>query len=80
MEEVYKIIIGTGVLILGIPIGFLLAKATKEELASGRIWFKLIVIFSLIGGIAALILKEDVLLFSLLFVAVVTGMSLRKKR
>ena len=32
MEEVYKLIIGICVLALGIPIGNLLARATKEEL------------------------------------------------
>jgi hypothetical protein len=80
MQEVYKFLIGIFVLILGIPIGNLLAKLTREELKAGQRWFRLIVIFSLIGAVMALILKNDALLFALLFIAVVTSRSLRVPR
>jgi|TARA_Y100000310_G_scaffold121029_1_gene119805 hypothetical protein len=76
MEELYKILIGIVFLLLGIPIGNFLAKVTKEELKSGRKWFKLIVLVSLIGGVIGLIIGNDVLLFSLLFIAIVTSRSL----
>lgn len=78
MQELYNLLIGIGVLALGFPIGILLAKKTKEELFKGRKWFKLIIILSLIGGIAALILGNDFLLFSLLFIAIVTSRSIKK--
>jgi len=78
MQEVFKILIGIGILILGIPIGSLLAYFTKEELKVGRKWFKLIIFLSLVGGFVGLILGNDALLFSLFFVAVVTSRSLIK--
>lgn len=77
MQEITTLIIGTLILLLGIPIGNFLAKATKEELASGRRWFKLIVILSLIGGFISLILKNDIMLFTLFFIAIVTSRSLK---
>lgn len=77
MQELIKIIIGIAVLALGIPIGNYLAKLTHEELKSGRKWFKLIVVVSVLGAILALVLEDDVLLFSLLFIAIVTSMSLK---
>jgi uncharacterized membrane protein YfcA len=80
MQEIFKILIGAGVLVLGIPIGVILAKFTKEELKEGKFWFKLIIISSLIGAILGLIFRNDVLLFSLLFIAVVTSMSLKNKK
>ena len=76
MQEVLKLIIGIVVLALGIPVGDYLAKLTREELKGGKIWFKLIVILSLIGAILTLIFKDDVLLFSFLFIAIVTSRSL----
>ncbi|MAG10711.1 hypothetical protein CMI44_00145 [Candidatus Pacearchaeota archaeon] len=78
MQEFIKILIGIVVLGIGIPIGDLLAHFTKEELKSGQIWFKLIIVLSLIGGVVGLILGNDVLMFSLFFIGVVTSRSLRK--
>ncbi len=78
MNEVYKIIIGIAVLGLGFLIGSLLAKRTREELKSGRAWFKVLITLSLAGAIVALIFREDALLFSLLFIAIVTSRSLKK--
>jgi hypothetical protein len=78
MQEVYNLILGAILLVLGIPIGNILAKMTKEELKSGKKWFKLLILFSLIGAIVFLILKNDALLFVFLFIAVVTSRSLKK--
>ena len=78
MEGVIKILIGILVLILGIPIGDYLAKATKEELRQGRLWFKLIIILSLIGALVFLILGNDALLSAFLFIAIVTSRSLKR--
>ena len=70
--------IGVFIIILGIPIGNLLAKKTREELKSGQPWFKLIIILSLIGGVVGAFLRSDVLFFSFLFIALVTSRSLKK--
>ena len=74
-----KILIGVIVLILGIPIGNILAKYTKEELKDGRKWFNLLIFIGLIGGITGLIIGNDSLMFSFLFIAVVSSRSLRRK-
>jgi hypothetical protein len=78
MSEVINLIIGMVVLALGIPLGNFLAKYTKEELKPGLRWFRWIVILSLIGVIIGLIIGNDVLLFSLAFIAIVTSRSLKK--
>lgn len=78
MAEILNILIGIIVLILGIPIGNLLAKYTKEELKDGRKWFKLLIFIGLIGGVIGLIIQNDALMFSFLFIAVVSSRSLRK--
>lgn len=78
MQEIMKILIGIGVLVLGIPLGNLLAHFTKEELRPGRNWFKLIVIVSLICGLIGLVLGNDVLMFSFFFIALITSRSLKR--
>ncbi|MDD5699865.1 MAG: hypothetical protein PHH00_01575 [Candidatus Nanoarchaeia archaeon] len=78
MQEIIKLLIGIGVLILGFFIGNFLAAKTKEELKSGQKWFRIIVILSLIGGLIGLIVGNDVLFFSFSFIAIVTSGSLRK--
>lgn len=80
MQEVLKFFIGIVILALGIPIGNYLAKWTKEELKDGQRWFKLIIIFGLIGAILSLIFKDDVLLFSFLLIAIVTSRSLKVRK
>lgn len=76
--DLIQIIVSLIVLALGIPIGNFLAKITKEELRSGQKWFKIIIILCLIGAVFFLIFEEDALLFSLLFIAIVTSRSLKK--
>jgi len=78
MQEMIKLAIGILILIFGFPIGNFLAKLTKDELKSGQRWFKLIIIFSLVVGIIGLILRNDILMFSCFFIAVVTSRCLRK--
>ena len=77
MQQIIKILIGILILLLGFPIGSFLARVTKEELKSGQKWFKLIIILSLIGGFVGLIIKDDVLMFSLFFIAIVTSRGLK---
>ncbi len=78
MQEIYTFSIGIILLALGIPIGNLLAKVTKEELHSGKKYFQILIILSLIGATVFFILGNDALLFGLLFIAIVTSRSLRK--
>ncbi len=80
MEELVKIIIGIVFLLLGIPIGDFLARITKEELKSGQKWFKIIIIASLIGGVVGLVIGNDALFFSFLFIAIVISRSLKSKK
>ena len=78
MLEWIKIVIGVFVLALGIPAGNFIARLTKEELKPGQKWFKLIVLFGLIGGVVGLVLGDDVLMFALFFIAVVGSRSLQR--
>jgi len=78
MLEIFQLLIGICVLALGIPLGNLLARWTKEELKAGNKWFKLIITASLIGGVVGLILSNDILMFSFFFIAIVTSRSLRR--
>ena len=80
MQQIIRLIIGVLVLALGFPLGILLAKKTKEELKSGQRWFSIIIIISLIGGVVGLIIGNDVLFFSFLFIAIVTSRSLKGNR
>ena len=78
MNEIIKFAVGIFILLLGFPIGSFLAKITKEELKSGQIWFKLIIILASIGTLISLFSRNDVLLFSFLFIGIVTSRSLLK--
>jgi uncharacterized membrane protein HdeD (DUF308 family) len=80
MEKWVQILIGIAVLVGGIFIGELLARVTKEELKDGQMWFKLIVIISLIVAVIGLIFGNDALLFSFLFIAIVSSRSIKSKK
>ena len=77
MDEILKFAIAIIVLALGIPIGNYLAKSTREELKAGKRWFKRIILLSLTGVIISLIFRNDGLLFTFSFIAIVTSRSLR---
>ena len=80
MDETIRILLGILILLAGIPIGNFLAKITKEELSQGQIWFKLIVLMGFIGSIVSLILRNDVLFFTFLFIVIITSRSLKQGR
>lgn len=80
MQEVIKLLLGIAVLLLGIPIGEVLAKNTPEELKDGKKWFYLILLVCFIGSILGLIFGNDVLLFTFLFIAIVTSRSIKRKK
>jgi hypothetical protein len=78
MQDVIKVLIGVGVLVLGFFIGNILAMKTKEELFKGRKWLRIVVFSSLILGVVGLIIRNDTIMFGFFFMAVVTSRSLRK--
>jgi hypothetical protein len=75
----WKVIIGTFILALGVPIGDFLYRKTKEEIKSGQEWFKLIVLIGFLGAIVSAIIQNDFLFFSFLFISLVTSRSLIRK-
>ena len=80
MDEIIRLITAILVLILGVPIGNYLAKATKDESRQGQRWFKLIILLSMAGVLIGLIVGNDALLFSFAFIAIVTSRSLKRKK
>lgn len=66
------------ILLLGIPLGFLISFFCKEELVSGRKWFKLIIISFTIISVLFIIL-EDYLIFLTSFFIIITILILYKK-
>jgi len=78
MQEIFTLLIGVIVLVLGFPLGDFLASRTKEELKSGQKWFKMIVWISLICGFIGLLIRNDTIMFSFFFIAIVTSRSLKK--
>ena len=80
MQELLKMLIGIAVLMLGIPIGNILAKNTSEELRKARKWLSLLIIICFIGAIVSLIFQNDAFLFTFLFIAIVTSRSLVEKK
>lgn len=77
MLEVFKLLIGIAFLALGIPIGNLLAKVTKEELHLGKKYFMILTWIGLLGGVIGLIIGSDVLLFTMFFIAIVSSRSVK---
>lgn len=80
MIEFVKLIIGVAALILGIPIGNLLASQTREELEDGKKYFIILTWMGLIGGFFGLVSRNDVLMYSMFFIAIVTSRSLVGKK
>ena len=80
MNEIFILLIGIIVLILGFPIGNFLRNQTKEEIKDRQIWFKILVFVGLIGGIIGLLIGNDTLLFTMFFIAIVTSRSIKNER
>lgn len=79
MNEYIKIVIGTLFLIFGWFGGKVLAKVTEEELESGKKWFILLIYAGFIGSIISLFFRNDVLMFTFLFISIVTYRSFNFK-
>jgi ABC-type sugar transport system permease subunit len=66
------------ILLTAIPVGLLIAWLTNEELRDGQKWFKLIALLSCVGSVAFLILKNEIVALSLIYMAIVSYMSVRR--
>lgn len=79
MIELIQLLAAILVLFLGVPIGDFLASKTKEELSQAQKWIKLIIGICFVIAIFAFIYRNDALLFSVLFIAIVASRSLNSK-
>lgn len=66
--NIIQIVLTVAITLLGYPLGLLISHFTQEELRTGRKWFKLILLISLIFIILALIFfsaESNILMFLL---------------
>ena len=80
MNEILRISISIFILISGVFLGKSLKKIAIKEIKQGQIYFRILVIASLIGGLISLIMKNDILMFTFFFIAIVTSQSLKKSK
>ena len=66
------------ILILAIPIGFLIAHLTRDELVIGRIWFKLILVVCAVMGVWFYFKGMVYITLTFLFILIVVLVSLIK--
>lgn len=76
MLDIFKLLIATGILILGFFLGNFLRRWTMDEQKDGRKYFNLIVLISLIVGFYGLIIGSDWVMFTFFLIAIVTSRSL----
>ncbi|PJE81819.1 hypothetical protein COU58_00640 [Candidatus Pacearchaeota archaeon CG10_big_fil_rev_8_21_14_0_10_32_42] len=76
MQEILKLFFGVVILTLGIPIGNFLKKQTLDEQKDGQIWFKILITLGILGGFVGLVIKEDWVLFTFFFIAIVSSRNL----
>ena len=83
MLSILQIIISIAVLLLALPLGYLLAWLTREELVQGRNAFSLLMAASIIIIIVLLFVSLEInlklsLVFALLFIFIASAVSMRK--
>jgi len=66
------------ILFLAIPVGYLIAWSSKDELLVGRKWFFIISIASFILAIFFLYLKNNSIAFALFYLAIIALVSYKK--
>ena len=79
----FQIIISIAVLLLALPLGYLLAWLTREELVQGRLAFTMIMAASIVIIIALLFVSLEINLkfsfvFALLFIFIASSISMWK--
>lgn len=81
MTPLFQIIISIALLLSALPLGYLLAWLTKEELVQGRLAFALLIPASAVMAAAFLFLEIEPklpLAFSLLFILIVSMICMLK--
>ena len=68
------------ILVLAIPVGFLIAWLTKDELTSGRKWFRILIIASILGVIGFWIYGFPYVSWTFGFILIVSLISFVKSK
>lgn len=68
------------ILILAIPTGYLIAWMARDELVDGRKYFRWIILVSMLLAIGSLFRENYLMVYSFLFVAIVTFVSFIKSK
>ena len=68
------------ILLLGIPVGYLIAWLARDELVLGRRWFKILIILSFLVGITSYFLDSIYITLTMVFIIIVSFISLIKSR
>jgi hypothetical protein len=77
MEMIKEMIIII-VLFLAFPFGFLLAHWARDELVSGRKWFKIIIYISAFLSPVSILINRFEIFYTMLFILIVTYVSYKK--
>ena len=63
---------------VGVPVGYLIAWLARDELVVGRKWFRVLIISSLFIGVMFYFLKKLYVSLTMVFVIIVSAISLVK--
>ena len=77
--EIIQILLHIGIMLTAIPIGWLLAWLTRDELVDGKRWFNLIIYALILILIVMFFVWRDIsIILALIYMVVVTVVSLYK--
>ena len=65
-------------LILAVPVGYWIAWFARDELVSGRNWFKLLIVLAFANAVVFSTLEQTYVVLTSAFIAIVSGISLWK--
>ena len=75
MLYILKLLIATGILVLGYFLGYFLRHWTMDEQKELKKYFNILTLVSLIAGVYGLFIGSDWLMFTFFFIAIVTSRS-----
>tara|TARA_Y100000034_G_scaffold132001_1_gene193969 strand:+ start:6159 stop:6416 length:258 start_codon:yes stop_codon:yes gene_type:complete len=75
-----NLILAVVVLILAVPVGYLIAWLARDELVSGRKYFRILIIGSILAGIWFYLVKRIDLVLSMGFLLIISLISLVKSQ
>ena len=70
-----NILIDIIILLLAIPVGFLIAWLCRDELIEGRVWFRILIIVGVLGGLWFYLTGNTIISLALFFIAIVAFIS-----